>query len=295
MKKILSLVCNLFMQFRHETFCFLSALRTLNFPGKRLLSLSESIERLFQELWILDGIAIGINQKMFQSDIYADNFLGSRKLPGGDIITGKGDKPFPRSYSANRYRFDPSFNRSGELELERTDIGNDEVVVFDEFPTTLLQRERVVAVFGFETREAGFALLAALKECLECAVKTLKNVLKHLRTDLGKFWKCLFQFRQLILLGVKRYRLAELTPQHYSLLKPNIVERAAKFQPAQRIRFGYVMTISAILKRPDQILLCSAMMFGMSKKIYVDNKPLSTIKNNTVKTVLISSINRGVC
>jgi len=205
---------------------------------------------------------------MFQPDIDANIFLGFRKSPGGHIIAGKGDKPFPCSRSANRYSFDSSFNRSGEFELKGTYVGNGEVVVFNEFPTALFQREGVVALFGFESREAGFALFTALKECLECAVKTFKNVLKNLRTDLGEFWKCSFQFRQLVQLGVKRYRFTELTPQHNPLLKPKIVESVAKFQPTKRIRFGYVMTISTILKCSDQILLCSAMMFGMSINPY---------------------------
>jgi len=202
MAEVAPLVRDLLISFGNEDPGLLQSLGSFLLSGKGPLASGQVFLDPPEVFRVLDNIPVGVGEKGCCSYVDAPGFVNRPgEFPGGDIITGKDNEPLAGGSSPDSDRFDLSFDRSGEEERQPADVADMEIPTI-EFPASLLQRERIVSVPGFDPGEVRLpVLLTDLPEEIgEGPVQALDDILENLGSH------CL-EFREFLLEGWKFHRL----------------------------------------------------------------------------------------
>lgn len=162
-----------------------------------------------EESGVADERAIGKGCKLFQSHIYANRVACCGQQLIFDV-TSEAYKPFS-ILPTDGTSLDCSQDRSMQLDINRTDLGELEAMVSDS-EAALGIGERIIPISAFESRIPWFITrLEPAKECFECKVNAdgyiLKNLRMHilkLRPRLSKYFQSslLFKARRAVVSGL---------------------------------------------------------------------------------------------
>jgi len=260
-QKIFSLIHYFFVSLGYKDLCLASSVGTSYLAGKCSLSSSQDSFRLPEEFRVINTSSRGVNEKFLDADINPDFGYSFRDILGRHIITGEAHKPLAGRGTPDCDGFDIPLNRPGQEEFELADTGNIQVPSFN-LPSGLLQSEGIISVFSPEPGESGlFAyILAPAKEGVKSTIETLQNILQDLRSNF-KLRKFLFKSRKLSLLSYTRNRFAILPVNIDFLLKSQIIECAAYFEPLKAISLSLFIYYGSVLECSSHFLVCASIYF----------------------------------
>jgi len=248
--EIPSLVGDFLMGLGHQHTSFRSAVRAFNPLREPLLPHGKNIPGLLKEAGIAHLHSIRGSQEGLKPNIDTHRSISWGKWFQGHIITGKAGIPFTGGRAADSDCLDYALDGTGQPELEDADIPDGEIFSI-QLPASLLQREGVVAILSLKPREACFAvpILNTAKEPLVSSVKTLKDILKHLRAYITVFREGLLEVREFFLLLKGRDGTAVTSVGSDTLLKGTVVEMVAQRKPPLGAVNGLRAGLNSILKR----------------------------------------------
>ena len=146
------------------------------------LGFRQSLFVTAEEARVFDELAIRERGKDFEANVNAD--LISRRFKMLRLnLAGEADKPLARGRSANRTRFDVTFNRAVQMYSDITDFGQAETAL-KEAEATLRIGYAIVLAFALHPRVAWIvSSLDSAKEGLKGKVYTTGDVLQDLRVS----------------------------------------------------------------------------------------------------------------
>lgn len=248
--KVPPLVGDFLMSFGYKDASLIPPVGAFNSPGEPLLAHGQNIPRPLKEAGVADFHTFGGSQKGLKADINTYHFIVGGKRFQWNILAGEAGVPFARRATADGNRFDSALYRAGKPELESADVPDSEVFAI-QLPTSLFQREGVVAVPTLESREACFAItiLYSAKEALVGFVQALKHVLEHLRADISIFRESCFKLRKLLNLLIAGNENSVMPVGGDALLQGSVVEMTAQRKPTLGFFNSLRAGINSIFKR----------------------------------------------
>lgn len=230
--KVPPLIGDFLMSFGYKDASLIPPVGAFDSPRESLLAHGQNIPRPLKEAGVADFHTFGGSQKGLKADINTYHFIVGGKRFQWNILAGEADIPFARRAMADGNRLDSALYRVGEPELESADVPDSEVFAI-QFPTSLFQREGVVAVPTLESREACFAIiiLCAAKEALVGFVQALKHILKHLRANISIFRESCFKLRKLLNLLIAGNENSVMPVGGGALLQGGVVEMTTQRKP----------------------------------------------------------------
>lgn len=249
MQKVLSLVADFLMRLGNQYASLVSMLRAFLLPGKTSLSSAKQLLRCPEVLRRLNLVTVRINTERFKAYINPDFVLSGWELPLRHVIAGKGHVPLASRIPANSDSLYVTFNGPGQKEFKLADVFDGEIAAL-KFPTSLFEREGVVAAISLKTREASFAVAKfnSLKECLKRFIESLKNFLKTLRSHSLEFRIGFLEVSELPHLLIYGYRNPILPVCTDPLVKGEIIENTAGLKPLVTVGFGLLVYPGLIQK-----------------------------------------------
>lgn len=192
MTKVISLICDLFMDMRNNFPCFSSFRGFLGRFTEFSLSLGKPFLTVFEKPWIFYPLSIRKGCKSFKTDINTNRFIRFFKM-FGNYFTGKANEPFVIS-SSDVTGFDSAMNIPVKFNSDMSYLGKKNFVIH-KFKSRLRICKRVIPPHSFKSWISRLiSCLDSTEKGFKCKIDTNSNVLQNLGMNSSKRWSFFFEF-----------------------------------------------------------------------------------------------------
>ena len=249
MQKVGSLVLGLAVCFRHVLACLLSAMRTTCASGQMFLRFSQLGLSTSVVAWVLDGLARRERGEVSQAQVNSNGIISVRECVALLDLAREGGVPL-LALTLDGKRLDRSTDRTMQLDFERANLGEAQVVVMRERVAPLRIGETVVAMLTLVARIARcLPIFHTAKERFHSFLDSFEHILQDLRVDVFVLLSKLLDVRKLVRLVIVVHRFASHAIGVAPLLQGGVVEFSGTVKRPLQLLLLLLIRIQAVLER----------------------------------------------